>query len=130
MRFVAQRLNCITDAESRIMPAAGGGFEQACNAQAGVDVDTHLIVARHLTQQPNDKREVAPAVENLQALPEELGEVDVLLADTGFFLSSFQTWREQVLPRDAPPVVVADLGHGVMDDAMVEAAAYCLEVVE
>ena len=25
------------------------------------------------------------------------------------------------------PVVLADLGHGVMDDAMVEAAAYCLE---
>ena len=27
----------------------------------------------------------------------------------------------------APPVVFADLGHGVMDGAMVEAAAYCLE---
>ncbi|MFW5878574.1 MAG: Eco57I restriction-modification methylase domain-containing protein [Myxococcota bacterium] len=47
---------------------------------------------------------------------------------TGFFLSSFQKWREEVLLEEAPPVVVADLGHGVMDDAMVEAAAYCLEV--
>ena len=47
---------------------------------------------------------------------------------TGFFLSSFQKWREEVLLKEAPPVVVADLGHGVMDDAMVEAAAYCLEV--
>jgi hypothetical protein len=26
----------------------------------------------------------------------------------------------------AEPEVMADLGHGVMDDAMVEAAAYCL----
>ncbi len=27
----------------------------------------------------------------------------------------------------AQPEVMADLGHGVMDDAMVEAAAYVLE---
>lgn len=47
---------------------------------------------------------------------------------TGFFLSSFQKWREEILLKDAPPVVVADLGYGVMDAAMVEAAAYCLEV--
>ncbi len=48
---------------------------------------------------------------------------------TGFFLSSFQKWREEILLKEAPPIVVADLGYGVMDDAMVEAAAYCLEVV-
>ena len=45
---------------------------------------------------------------------------------TGFFLSSFQKWREEILLKEAPPVVFADLGHGVMDAAMVEAAAYCL----
>jgi len=47
---------------------------------------------------------------------------------TGFFLSSFQKWREEILLKEAPPTVVADLGQGVMDAAMVEAAAYCLEV--
>jgi hypothetical protein len=46
---------------------------------------------------------------------------------TGFFLSSFQRWREEVLLNEAPPVVVADLGNGVLDAAMVEVAAYCLE---
>ncbi len=46
---------------------------------------------------------------------------------TGFFLSSFQKWREEVLLRDAPPTVFADLGNGVLDNAMVEVAAYCLE---
>lgn len=56
------------------------------------------------------------------------GRVGAITSRTGFFLSSFQKWREEVLLREAPPVVVADLGHGVMDDAMVEAAAYCLEV--
>ena len=29
--------------------------------------------------------------------------------------------------KEAPPIVVADLGLGVMDAAMVEAAAYCLQ---
>lgn len=47
---------------------------------------------------------------------------------SGFFLSSFQKWREEILLDKAPPVVFADLGYGVLDSAMVETAAYCLEV--
>ena len=35
----------LTDAESRIMPIADGGFEQAYNAQAAVAVGSLLIVA-------------------------------------------------------------------------------------
>ena len=75
----------LTDAESRIMPTAGGGFAQAYNAQAGVDTETHLIVAQHATDHTNDKQEVAPALERLDALPEVLGGVDALLADTGYY---------------------------------------------
>jgi transposase len=74
----------LTDEQSRIMPTSSGGFEQGYNAQAGVDIDTHLIVEEHVTQHTNDKQEVAPALENLAALPEELGEVEALLADTGY----------------------------------------------
>lgn len=74
----------LTDAESRIMPTAGGGFEQAYNAQAGVDTETHLIVEQHVTDHTNDKQEIAPALERLDALPEVLGAVDALLADTGY----------------------------------------------
>ena len=74
----------LTDAESRIMPTAGGGFEQAYNAQAGVDTETHLIVEQHVTDHTNDKQEVAPCLERLAALPEVLGEVEALLADTGY----------------------------------------------
>jgi transposase len=73
----------LTDAESRIMPTAGG-FEQAYNAQAGVDTETHLIVEQHVTDHPNDKQEVAPALARLAALPEVLGGVEALLADTGY----------------------------------------------
>ncbi len=68
----------LTDAESRIMPTAGG-FEQAYNAQANVDTETHLIVATHVTDHPNDKQEIGPALERLDALPEALGAVDALL---------------------------------------------------
>lgn len=46
---------------------------------------------------------------------------------TCFFLSSFRKWREDVVLSISTPEVVADLGYGVMDDAMVEAAAYVLE---
>jgi len=74
----------LTDAQSRIMPASGGGFEQAYNAQAGVDIATHLIVEQHLTERTNDKLEIAPALERLNALPDALGHVEVLLADTGY----------------------------------------------
>lgn len=74
----------LTDPDSRIMPVAGGGFEQCYNAQAAVDTDTLLVVATHVTQAANDKRQLAPALATLNALPAELGEVTRLLADTGY----------------------------------------------
>jgi hypothetical protein len=56
------------------------------------------------------------------------GMIGALTSRTGFFLSSFRKWREEVLLKEAAPVVFADLGYGVLDSAMVEVAAYCLEV--
>ena len=73
-----------TDPESRIMPVSGGGFEQSYNAQAGVDHGSRLIVENHVSQNPNDKQELQPALDNFSQLPEELGQVDHLLADTGY----------------------------------------------
>ena len=55
------------------------------------------------------------------------GRIGAITSRTCFFLSSFQKWREQVVLGIGKPEVMADLGHGVMDDAMVEAAAYVLE---
>jgi 23S rRNA G2445 N2-methylase RlmL len=54
------------------------------------------------------------------------GMLGAITSRTGFFLSSFQKWREEILLKEAPPVVFADLGAGVLDSAMVETAAYCL----
>ena len=75
----------LTDEDSRIMPISGGGFEQTYNAQAGVDMDSMFIVENHVTQQPNDKQEIKPALANLAALPDTLGKVNALAADTGYF---------------------------------------------
>jgi len=75
----------MTDEDSRIMPKGKGTFEQSYNAQAGVDVDSRLIINEHVTQSPNDKEELKPAITEMQALPDELGEVEKLLADTGFY---------------------------------------------
>ena len=77
----------ITDEESRIMPSAEG-FKQAYNAQAAVDLDTMCIISAHVTQSPNDKQEVDPTLEALDELPKQLGKVDTLLADTGYFSES------------------------------------------
>jgi len=55
------------------------------------------------------------------------GRIGAITSRTCFFLSSFQKWREEVVLGIARPEVMADLGFGVMDDAMVEAAAYVLE---
>lgn len=73
-----------TDAESRIMPTAGGGFEQAYNAQATVDLNTMLIIGEHVSQNTNDKQEVEPALAVLATLPEALGSVNRATADHGY----------------------------------------------
>jgi transposase len=75
----------LTDEESRIMPVSSGGFEQTYNAQAAVDTESKLIVAAHITQQPNDKQELEPTLKNLAALPKELGTTTELLADSGYY---------------------------------------------
>lgn len=90
----------LTDEESRIMPVSSGGFDQCYNVQAGVDIDTMLIVSEHLTQNPNDKLEIKPALEALTTLPEKLGTVDSLLADAGYYSEANveSCEKEKILP--------------------------------
>ncbi len=75
----------LTDDESRIKPVSGGGFEQCFNTQASVDTDRMLVMSKHVTQATNDKQQIEPALKNLSALPDKLGKVTDLLADTGYF---------------------------------------------
>jgi transposase len=75
----------LTDEDSRIMPVAGGGFEQAYNAQAAVAADSMLVVVADVVQAANDKQQIEPALERLGQLPEVLGTAKTLLADNGYF---------------------------------------------
>jgi transposase len=75
----------LTDEESRIMPVAGGGFEQCYNAQTVVAAGCLLVVANEVVQAPNDKQQLQPRLNKLGTLPEELGRAETLLADTGYF---------------------------------------------
>src|SRR6202049_213865 len=75
----------LTDEESRIMPVAGGGFEQCYNAQAVVAADSLLVIAAQVVQAPNDKQQIEPMLERIGALPADLGKPETLLADTGYF---------------------------------------------
>ncbi len=75
----------LTDEESRIMPVAGGGFEQCYNAQAVVAEDSLLVVAIDVVQATNDKRQLEPMLNKIVALTDTLGKAETLLADNGYF---------------------------------------------
>lgn len=74
----------LTDEESRIMKTSGGGFEQCYNAQASADHESRLIVQRHVTQNGNDKQEIAPTIKWYEIHP-ELKPSIALNADAGYF---------------------------------------------
>ena len=69
-----------TDEESRIMKTKDG-FDQCYNAQAAVTNDM-LVVAAHLSDQPNDKKQLEPVLDTLSG---QVGKVEKVSADTGYF---------------------------------------------
>jgi hypothetical protein len=75
----------LTDEDSRIMPVAGGGFDQCFNAQAVVATESLLVIAVEVVAAPNDKQQIAPMLDKIAALPEQLGRPETLLADNGYF---------------------------------------------
>lgn len=93
----------LTDGESRIMPS-GGGFEQAYNAQAAVDTASMLIIAGDVSQNPNDKQELKPALDAIGTLPENLGAVNTLIADSGYCSEAnvVSCEEKQITPYIAP----------------------------
>ena len=75
----------LTDEDSRIMPVAGGGFDQAYNAQATVASGSLLVVANDVVQAANDKEQIAPMLDKLDRLAAALGKPETMLADSGYF---------------------------------------------
>ena len=114
----------LTDEESRIMPVAGGGFDQCYNAQAVVAAGSMLVVAPEVTQAVNDKEQLVPMLKKLKALPKELGRTRRILADSGYASEKsvegcaaagieplialkrqrhHQTWRQRFAAGPKPP---------------------------
>lgn len=56
------------------------------------------------------------------------GAVGAITSRLGFFLSSFASWREEEILRKSTVACFADLGYGVLDEALVEVAAWALVV--
>jgi hypothetical protein len=56
-----------------------------------------------------------------------LGAMGAITNRTGFFLSSLERWRRGLFLDRVTMTTFADLGHGVLDTAMVETAAYVAE---
>lgn len=69
----------------------------------------------------------ASFIERGTQLLEDKALLGAITPRSGFFLTTFQGWREDLLLKTCPPIVMADLGFGIMDGALVEASAYCLQ---
>ncbi|MSU65395.1 MAG: IS5/IS1182 family transposase [Opitutus sp.] len=82
-----------TDPASRIMKTKDG-FQQAYNAQAGVETASRLIVGPRVSQAPNDKREL---VSDVAAVHRHLSP-DTLLVDSGFVSEAAVTAVERATP--------------------------------
>lgn len=92
---------------------------------SGVESTTQLLKAQY-TDSKNDL--YACFIERGRALATEGGLLGAITSRVGFFASTLRKWRERLLLGDEAVVsVVADLGHGVLDAALVEAAAYVLQ---
>jgi len=69
------------DKDARIM-GKKGDFDYSYNGQISVDEDNQIIVGQHLTQNVNDKKEVAPA---LKEIKETTGDLpDKMSLDNGY----------------------------------------------
>ena len=104
--------------ESRPSDVSGGGFEQAYNAPAAVDVASMLVVAPWLTQAPNDKEQVAPMLEQIGQLPAGLGTSNQLLADTGSFSAKHVNACEAV--KIEPLIAIAGSSARQFDPGIAE----------
>ena len=104
----------LTDEDSRIMKTRQG-YVQGYNGQAMVDCSSQIIVAQELTQDCNDKKQLAPM---LAAVKEQSGQVPTaVLADAGYwseanakleteetelFIAVHKDWKQRKALREQP----------------------------
>jgi len=102
-----------TEPHSRIMKTRTG-FEQSYNAQAAVEIESRLIVAPPLTNDPVDKEQLT---KTLNAVVAEAGPVGGALVDSGYFSEKEIRQAEGTAPGSQPTGVrvlcaIQRQGHG------------------
>jgi hypothetical protein len=75
----------LTDSESRVMPVSSNGFVQGYNCQACAEPKSMLVLGGYVTQNPNDKKEIKPILDELRKNEDFLGQPRALGADAGYF---------------------------------------------
>ena len=70
-----------TDADAAFMKTTAG-IKTSYNVQASVDEDVQVIVAADVTNQPNDKEQLLPMVEQTEQNTDD--SIDILSADCGY----------------------------------------------
>jgi hypothetical protein len=77
---------------------------------------------------PNSKADIdACFVTRCEELLNANSRIGIIATRTQFFKSTLSDWRDDAYFMHAHLPVAADLGYGVLDDALVEAAAYVIE---
>src|ERR1019366_2620457 len=66
-------------------PRSRRGTPRARRRARSLAAGSLLVVAIDVVQAANDKQQVAPMLGKVEALPKGLGEVETLLADSGYF---------------------------------------------
>lgn len=86
-------------------------------------IATHKKV---VSEYPNAKSDILAAfVERGRELAPG-GYVGAITNRTCLFINSLSQWRKEILLSDTGIAILADLGHGVLDGALVEAACYVI----
>ena len=114
--------------------ARGLGFVDLCRQRFDVVLMNPPFgeTARHAKQYVRERYPIsqndifAAFVERGVEFLQDGGRLGAITSRTGFFITSLRDWRQRALFEWASLEVIADLGEGVMDSAVVEAAAYCL----
>ena len=124
------RVGCLPKMRRRVLHLsifAGSRFDAVLmNPPFGDFSKPYKALAR--SDYPNSYNDILGAfVEHFLGLLLPGGMLGAITSRTCFYLSSFKKWRSNVILANASVSTLADLGQGVMDDAMVEAAAYVVK---
>ena len=87
--------------------------------------DSKKYISSNYAKSKNDL--LAIFVERSIEVVRSKGRIGAITSRTCFFLPSYKKWRQEIVLGLTSVDCFADLGLGVMDDAMVEGAAFVLE---